>query len=130
MNAYIQFTAENTNKEYTHVSIAGELNSNANPFEKSARNISSRIKTKHQVDWLPKPWTKIDAAGQAEATPDLKEIVQEIVNLNNWQFSNSMAFVLSGSGKRTAHGFNKSPYKTAILNVSYVVKGEYELPDD
>ena len=35
-------------------------------------------------------------------TPDLSRIVQEIVNRDGWQYENSMTFIISGTGHRTA----------------------------
>jgi Tfp pilus tip-associated adhesin PilY1 len=52
-------------------------------------------------------------------TPDLKTIVQEIVNRSGWVSGNAMAFIFEGSGRRTAISYNQDSALGPLLEVTY-----------
>lgn len=52
-------------------------------------------------------------------TPDLKNIVQEIVNRPGWAPGNAMAFIFEGSGRRTAISRDQDSALAPLLNVTY-----------
>jgi hypothetical protein len=102
-NAYIQFTADETDSGATSLTIYGEDIDNAPIFENIANNISSRTKTTASVAWNSIPaWDLVDEQGPDQKTPDLSSIVQEIVNIGTWSSGNSIAFIFTGSGTRIA----------------------------
>lgn len=132
-NAYIQFQADETNSEETLLTIHGELNSTPFTYSSSTNNITNRQQTFSSVEWAPTPWVFKGERGVAQRTENLKELVQEIVNLNTWIPSDSMAFMISGTGKRVAESFNGSLPGAPTLIIEY---GDYdstvpvEEPDD
>jgi PilY1 beta-propeller domain len=52
-------------------------------------------------------------------TPDLSSIVQEIVNRDGWQDDNSMAFIVTGTGRRTASSYEGNSGSAPLLHVEY-----------
>ncbi|MFT5142970.1 MAG: hypothetical protein ACI80V_001015 [Rhodothermales bacterium] len=58
-------------------------------------------------------------AGSDQETPDLKALVQEIVNRSGWGSGNSMAFIITGSGERTAESYEGSSSKAPLLRVTW-----------
>ncbi|MGA1870358.1 MAG: PilC/PilY family type IV pilus protein [bacterium] len=52
-------------------------------------------------------------------TPDIKSIVQEIVNRDGWASGNAMSFIITGNGHRTAESFDGSSGSAPLLHVEY-----------
>lgn len=52
-------------------------------------------------------------------TPDVSTIVQEIVNRDEWQYENSMVFIITGTGHRTASSYDGSSGGAPLLHVEY-----------
>lgn len=100
--AYLQFTCDEASEAPTQLMLAGELSPNAQPFEAVNHDISSRTRTEAEVLWSAPAWSKPGEHGPAQATPDLTRLVQEIVNQPDWRADNSLAFIISGAGKRVA----------------------------
>jgi hypothetical protein len=97
--AYIEFTADEDGNAIANLTFYGHSADSAPIFRDTAYDISTRRKTYAAVTWsnVP-PW----AADGKYQTPSLKAIVQEIVSRANWAPSNALAFIISGSGRRTA----------------------------
>ena len=123
-NAYIQFTNDEAYTETTSLSIKGEASDNAPAFTMSGNNVSSRAQTSSNVTWNPPPWPTIGTAGEAEKTPDLTAIIQEIIDRTGWTPLNSMAFIITGTGKRTAFAYEGSAANAPKLFI------EYKIPKD
>ena len=64
-------------------------------------------------------WSNIDDATDDQKTPDLKVIVQEIVDLQDWEALNSMSFIITGSGSREARSYDGSTSKAPKLLITY-----------
>jgi hypothetical protein len=119
--AYIQFTVDEKTTAGCNLTIKGEKSASSLTFSTGSTNISGRTKTSAGVNWVPLGWTKVGVTETAQQTPDLKAIVQEIVNISNWNFGGSMAFIITGTGngKRTAVSFDTNTLKAATLFVEY-----------
>jgi hypothetical protein len=102
VSAKIQFKVDEAGSEAAAYTIRGEANDNAPTYLAVAGNISARPGTMTTVPWSPPAWTLIGDAGPGQLTPDLKTIVQEIVNRPGWVEGNALAFMISGTGRRTA----------------------------
>ena len=116
---YIQFTTDETESNTANLNIYGEANDNPLTFTNTTNNISSRTKTSATVNWIPPAWTKIGAAGTLQQTPNLKTILEEIIARPNWLSNNAMAFIITGSGDRTAYSYNKAPLSAPKLHITY-----------
>src|ERR1700716_144332 len=118
--AYIQFQAKEVWTGPTSVLIHGENSANAAAFADVTNNVSSRAETAASVTWTLTPWTTIGEAGLAERTPDITSIVQPIVDMAGWSAINSMAFIITGSGTRTAAAYDLNPAAAPLLHIEYV----------
>lgn len=117
--AWIQFTVDEATTSSASLSIRGQNVDNAPAFSTSLKNVSGRAKTSAYTSWVPATWPSVGAAGTAQQTPDLKSIVQELVNRAGWSAGNSMVFIITGSGKRTARAYDGSPSTAAVLNIEH-----------
>ncbi len=114
-NAYIVFTTDETNSDDTTLVIHGEDSGNAPTFTTANGNITSRTTTSASASWRNIPaW---DAVGVQEQTANLKDVVQEIIDRGDWAGGNSMAFIITGSGKRVADSTDGGT--AAVLHIEY-----------
>jgi hypothetical protein len=66
--------------------------------------------------------------GATQRTPDLENIVQEIVSRAGWYSGNALAILIEGSGHRTARAFDSDSAGAALLHVEYVDDAEANQP--
>ena len=118
-NAYIQFTADETNTRDTNLYITTEDNSNALTFSKKSYNISSRPTINQDIFWNVSEWNMIGEQSTAQKTPDLKSIIQPIINKSGWDKGNAIVFIITGDGKRVAESYDGSRNKAAKLHVEF-----------
>ncbi len=117
-NATIQFTADEGQSETTVLEIFAQAADHAAAFITALNNLSSRARTPLSVPWEPGAWV----AGQSNATartPNLAGLVQEIVSRPGWSSGNALAFLIVGTGHRTAEAFDEAGGSPARLTVSY-----------
>ncbi|QDU81633.1 outer membrane biogenesis protein BamB [Polystyrenella longa] len=100
-SAYIQFTATKAIDTETKVTVWSEAVDDVKSFSTKRESITKRPKTEASVKWEIEPW---EAArhGEAERTPDLKTLIEEIVNRDGWEPGNAIGFIIKGSGDRAA----------------------------
>jgi uncharacterized repeat protein (TIGR01451 family) len=109
-NAYITFRAvagdsPATNTGATSLTIRGQAADNPATFTTATNNISSRPTTTASVAWpAVAPWT----TGTDYSTPNLNTVVQELVDRSGWVSGNSMVFIVTGSGSRSAESWDNS----------------------
>lgn len=122
LSASIQFAQdENKNNNPFAMTVWGEANANPQVYKKQRNNISERAKTISSVNWSGVPdWNNKHEAGDNQRTPDLTTIVQELVNAEEWQEGNSMAFILTGNGTRTAESFDGKSDLAPLLKVKFI----------
>ncbi len=126
--AYIQFTCDETNTRATSVHIKAHNTDNAPVFQASNNNVSARSRTSASALWEPNSWNSVGAATSNERTPELKFILQELVNRNDWNAGNAMAFIIEGTGERTAEAYDGTSSSAPLLHVSFTV-GEQPEPE-
>ncbi len=127
-NAYIQFTTDETNSGSSNLTIRGEDVNDAAGFSSSANNISNRPLTSASVAWSPAAWNTVGETGSNQKTPNIKTVVQEIVNRSGWNSSSDMVIIINGTGERTAESYNGSSSKAPILYVDYTTgSNKYEV---
>jgi len=120
-NAYIQFTVDEIKTDSTSLTIAGELSGDAPVFVSRFGDIRSRIKTSASIPWSPSPWSTVGEYGLDQQTPDISIIIQEIIDQPEWMSSNSMVFIFSGSGTRTAKAYDGSHSEAPLLHIEYIL---------
>ncbi|XCN71800.1 MAG: CehA/McbA family metallohydrolase [Candidatus Electrothrix aestuarii] len=118
-SASIQFTVDETNTGTTNLTIKAEDTDDAAAFTTSSYNVSNRTTTSEYVSWSPASWTSVGAAGADQKTPDLSDVVQEVVDRTGWSSGNDMVFIITGTGERTAESYNGSSSNAALLEITY-----------
>jgi acid phosphatase type 7 len=118
-SAYIQFTADEALTGTTSLMIRGEAVDNSAPFNAGTNNVSARSRTAAAVTWSPAAWSSIGQASIDQQTPDIKNIVQEIVDRGGWNSGNALGVIITGTGKRTASSYEKSPQSAPVIKVTY-----------
>ncbi len=99
--------------------IHGEADPSPSTFGDVAFNISSRPTTNASVSWSPVPWNTVDESNANQRTPDLTTVIQELVNQTGFSSASPMAFIISGTGERTADAYDSDPNKAAKLFIEY-----------
>ena len=128
VNASIQFAVdERKNVNPCMLHIYGEASDNASAFNRQADNITQRVRTTSHVTWTPSDWTQVGQADSDQKTPDLSEIIQEIVDRSNYQSNGAIAIIIDGSGKRVAESYDGQSELAPKLCVTYKV---YDCPDE
>ena len=124
--AYIQFTVDEAQSNSTSVTLYGQAADNPAAFAATTANISARPRTAATVAWNNIPaWNTLGAAGNDQRTPDLKAIVQEIVNRPGWASGNALVMMLDGNGHRTANSYDLSANGAPQLVVEYAPAGTF-----
>lgn len=117
--AYVQFTVDEAKNVPGSLTIKGQAADNAPAFAKVANNISARATTAASANWTPPAWTAVGAAGADQQTPDLKAVVQEIVDRSGWVSGNALALVITGTGRRVAVAYDGVKTSAPLLRVEY-----------
>ena len=118
-SAYIQFTVDETDSEDTLLNIHAQSVGDAPAFSTEDDDLTSREQTTNSVSWSVPVWDTTKVSGEEQRTPDLKEMVQEVVNLSTWNNNHSMVFIIDGSGKRVADSYEGGASRAAKLHIEY-----------
>lgn len=119
--AYIQFKTDEKGSSSSAVTIQAEISSDATTFTKNLNNIASRPVTNSAVSWLPSQWRTVGETSLTQRTPDIASLVQEVVNQPGWASGNAQAYIITGTGERTAESYNGDPNGAALLHVEYTL---------
>ncbi len=118
MEAYLDFTAKSSHSGATSLTIKAEKSADAGAFTSSAYDLTSRTLTSASTAWSPSAWT----AEETYTSPDIKSIVQEIVNEGAWDGGHALNIIISGSGLRRAWSNDGQPASAPVLRVK--INGE------
>lgn len=119
-NAYIQFTAEEDGNTATNLIVRGHMSTFSTTFTNEINNISGRSMTTSQAIWDNVPSWNDNDAGFAQRSPDLSEVVTEIITSNHWQQGNPLTFIITGTGERSAYSYNGNISFAPQLVISYL----------
>ncbi len=121
--AYIQFTADNSDSGETNLQVHVEDNVNPGTYAADVLNdVSGRTKYGVSVAWTNVPAWTAGLAGLDQRTPDLASLVQHIVDSEGWAAGNAINFILTGTGEREAESFENDEADASLapkLVVSY-----------
>lgn len=125
--ARIQFRSDEVNTSAASLLLFSENIGNAKAFEDMNKNISSRVRTSSQVAWSPASWGVINQVSTDQSTPDVKDLLQPIIDRCDWNTGNSVVFMIEGAGisltntnaKRVADSYEGSPEFAATLSFTY-----------
>jgi hypothetical protein len=118
--AYIQFAVDEVNSERTNLKIYIQNSANAQTFNSRYNNITSRDKINNSVNWMVQPWDNFGDRDSTQKTPNLKNLVQQIVNMENWYSDNAIAFIIDGDGKRVAISYDNDKKLAPMLHIEYI----------
>ena len=114
--AYLEFTTDETDSVTANVVIRAEDADNAASFAAVVNDVTGRTTTSASVSWPIPAWGTIGATNQS---PDLSGVIQEVIDRGGWAQGNNIAFVIDGSGERTAESYNGSPGEAVRLHIEY-----------
>lgn len=117
--AKIVFTADEDDTTSTSLTFRGQKSGNARIFTTADDNLSDtteRPKTSASVSWSPGAFS---FDGEIHDSPELKTIIQEIVNEGDWEPGNALALFVTGSGKRVAQSFDRNPAAAPRLIITF-----------
>ena len=115
-SAYIDFTSRLNRRSAASLNIVGRDEADVPSISTTPNYLTDVATTQANVDWRPPAWR----IGNSYSTPNLKDIVQEVVNRSDWCGGQSMGFVVSGSGERAAYAYNGGNSSRApILRITY-----------
>jgi type IV pilus assembly protein PilY1 len=123
-NAYLKFYSGVSSSGAANLVINGQKSGETVAFEEAVKNISNRPITSASVSWNASSTIPLTdwKEGELYRTPELKEVVQEIVGQNDWCGGNSMAFVVSSSDHtsiRNVVSFDQNPDLAPSLHIEF-----------
>ena len=131
-SAYVKLTSRPSKYKGGTPTITFYAEKNVDPQELSSINlaatseISSRIKTTNSVAWANPAF---NAPNTQYTSPDLKSIIQEIVNQGGWSSGRAINIITDMGASSEGNwvdtwAFDGSPAKSAILEIDYNVPSE------
>jgi len=123
--AYIQFTNKGDKTPVAgDAYLTAENTDNALTYSSTDFNISGRAQLADSVLWsgsTDASWGTASGgtAGPGQRTPDLKTLVQAIVNRPGWAPGNALAIMIKGTGVRNTYSYDGSAASAAKLIVEY-----------
>ena len=115
--AYVQFTVDETASTETALTLSAEATDDAAPFTTRLGDLGDRSQGSHAVEWSPPPWGTVGARNEEQRSPDLSQILEEVVQREGWQPGNAIALFIHGSGQRVAEAFDGESASAARLIV-------------
>lgn len=119
-SAFVQFTVDETRNSAGSLNIYAEATGDSQPFTRDYYNVSSRSKTAASVSWTPASWNTVGSATNAQRTPNIANIIQEIIDRGDWDgLGSSLSIIINGTGKRVAESYEGSVEAAPKLMVYY-----------
>ena len=118
-SAFIQFTVDEVSSGTCKLTIKGHDADNSESFTSTVNSVSGRATTSAEVIWEPAAWPTVGTAGTDQKTPDLRSIVQEIVDRPGYTLNSAISIIIIGTGERTAVAYEGSAGSAALLTVTY-----------
>ena len=103
-SAYIQFRSDESDSVAAELNIFAEDSGNSVPFESNAvNNLTGRARVGENgvasfVNWMPPAWASSGLTGLDQRTPEIKTLLQKIVDGPQWEQGNSCVFMIEGTG--------------------------------
>jgi hypothetical protein len=120
--ARLSFVSNFANSDALTVRIRAQAHDNAPALTSDTGNLTSRSTTTSYVDWVMPAWSPEQNDGDT-LSPDLSEVVQEVLNRPGWTAGNAMVFLIdhqSGVAQRRPYTFDSDPTKAARLTINNV----------
>ncbi|GAC14424.1 PilC/PilY family type IV pilus protein [Aliiglaciecola lipolytica] len=134
-DAYLRLTSAQLNTSDAKLKIRAELVSDATEFSNDDYDISSRTLTANEVNWdSDNSWP---LSGETLASPDITEVIQEVVDQSGWCGANDLNIIIEGtsvdsSSDRKAESYDDGSGSGVQLVIAYdssstpgCVRGEF-----
>lgn len=118
-NSTVRFTADERKLNPTALTIHAEDNSYSANFLPINYNISNRVKAPVSVNWTVSDWNVVGNSGAAETTPNIKTVIQHLVNKPDWSIKSPVTLIFEGSGYRVAETYDSDSLSTPVLTVDF-----------
>jgi hypothetical protein len=115
-SAFIEWTSADTSSLPSAWIMQAEKVPDAASFTTSKYNLSLRPLTNHAVVWSPAPWTSNNSQ---HSSPELRHIIQEVVDQTTWVNGNDLVLLMKGMGLRDAWSYDGDPLKGARLVITW-----------
>jgi hypothetical protein len=117
-SAGLQFSADEAQSENTALTVRAQAADSAPSFTTDANNLTRPL-TDAAVPWGPAAWATIGERGPLQRTPDLSPLVRVVIARPGWMSGNAMAFIITGTGHRTAEAADKAGGLPPTLTIDY-----------
>ncbi len=119
----IQFTVDEIHPDVA-LTVTFEIEDvdDAPTFTTTDGDINDRTGFGTTVDWVVPHWVAVPDAGADQLTPDLKVLLQHVIDRGGWNTGQAVCFMIrsqSGSGLRTADAWDGGQATRAELIVNY-----------
>ncbi len=117
-NAFVRFKGDGASSGSLTFTISGEDALNPGTFTTASQNITDRTDTTATVSWSPGAWSD----GVDFDTPNLKEIIQEIIEQSGWDAGNAIVMMIppdTGTDTRRAFSFDDGVSPPPQLFIEY-----------
>jgi hypothetical protein len=119
--AWITFTSKNTQSDPVDLFICAEANDNPETFSERKDSLSRRPRM-GEMPWnIREEWVK----GEKYRTPDISDLIQQVVNRDGWKRNNAIAiFLYDGPNSlsfRNAYSYDGGNHEgnAPVLHVEY-----------
>ena len=124
LSASVQFTADEafggSNAVVTNLDIYAIAADDVPAFAANTGvNLSGVARTGASAAWIVPPWS-VNQSGPAQLTPNLRDIIQELVDRPGWQSGNALALIFAGLGRREAESFDGNPSRAAVISIDFL----------
>lgn len=102
LNSSLQFVADEPSIGSSDLKIYGELVGNAAALTSANFDLSSRAKTNNFTNWSVNPWLAYGNSGLDQKSPDISNVLNEIISNPSYNSGNALAFLIEGTGTRVA----------------------------
>ena len=126
LSAWVQFETDEVSTAGTSLRFEAQAVDSAPEFTTATGDVSSRARSAAWIPWSPPAWDTVGEAGADQRTPDLTVLIQEIIDRPGWVAGNSLAVIVTGTGRRTARAQDGSSTGAALLHVDF--QGEASQP--
>ncbi|WP_109830760.1 choice-of-anchor I family protein [Reichenbachiella versicolor] len=132
--AYLQFTVDESDDDYdgvvdSELYIIAEKSADPETYvgdpttSDASFGLTNREYLKDSVEWMipDGTWDVVGESGPDQRSTNIASLVQQLVNMPNWEAGNAMAFAIGGTGLKVAEGYDpNNPEAGARLIVNYV----------
>lgn len=117
VSAHLELTSHDSDRGLAQLTVAAEATDDAERIQPVTADLSARPRTAAQVTWTPEAWRYAGARGERQRSPDLKAVIQEVVDRPGWRAGSRVLLLVEGFGQRRARAFTHGGVDEPVLVV-------------